>query len=390
MTALLIKLFVKNKDDVNSPRVRSAYVTTASVTGIILNILLFLSKLAFGIISGSVAIIADAFNNIADAGSSVVSLVGFRLSTRHVDKKHPFGHGRMEYITGFIVDMIIILVGFELLKSSVERIFSPTVPEFSIVTVIILACSVLVKLWLFFFYRKIGRRASSEGLKSAALDSISDCGATSLVLVSLIVSYYFPNVIIDGYVGIFVAVMIMLAGIKSAKEIIDLLLGAPPSEEFIAEIRAFAKGYPEIVGLHDIMVHDYGVGRKIISFHAEIPSDYDVNLAHEIIDGMERDMYEKFGAIVTVHMDPLEVNDEQVTKMRELATACALEVNSEFTIHDFRMTRGEKYTNLIFDLVIPTDYKGEESDAAALVALKISEKNPDCYAVIKPEHPFHG
>ena len=387
MTNLLIRLFVKNRDDVKSQSVRSSYVTTASVTGIALNLLLFVCKLIFGLLANSVSMIADAFNNITDAGSSVVSFIGFKLSVKHVDKEHPFGHGRMEYVTGFIVDMLILLVGFELFKGSVEKIVDPSLPSANWFTVIILSLAILVKLWLFFFYRKIGKKISSSGLRSTSIDSITDCAATALVLVSVIVSKC-TGVIIDGYVGILVSVMILIAGIRSAKETIDLLLGVPPTKEYIDEIVSFLKAYPEIVGVHDIMVHDYGVGRKFISFHAEVPSDLNINYAHEVIDKAERDMYDHFGALVTIHFDPISVNDEDVAKMRSFAAECAREVNEEFTIHDFRMTRGEKYTNLIFDLVIPVDFKGNDQEAARLVAEKIKEKCPDYFAVIQAEHPY--
>ena len=387
MTNLLVKLFVKNKDDVSSQNVRSAYVTTASVTGIVLNLFLFVCKLIFGILANSVSMIADAFNNVTDAGSSVVSFIGFKLSVKHVDKKHPFGHGRMEYVTGFIVDMLIILVGFELFKGSVEKIIDPSIPNADWFTVIILALAILIKLWLFFFYRKIGKRINSSGLRSTSVDSITDCAATALVLVSVIVSKY-TGIVIDGYVGILVSVMILLAGVRSAKETIDLLLGLPPTKEYIAEIVEFLKAYPEIVGVHDIMVHDYGVGRKFISFHAEVPSDLNINYAHEVIDKAERDMYDRFGALVTIHFDPISVNDEEVEKMKRFAAECACEINENFTIHDFRMTKGEKYTNLIFDLVIPVDYKECDKEAAKLVAEKIKEKCADCFAVIQPEHPY--
>lgn len=387
MTDLLIKLFVKNRNDVESQDVRSAYVTTASVVGIFLNVILFACKLLFGIIAGSMAMIADAFNNITDAGSSVVSFIGFKLSVKHVDKKHPFGHGRMEYITGFIVDMLIVLVGFELFKGSIEKIISPTLPEADWFTVTVLSLAIIIKLWLFFFYRKIGKRIDSTSIRSTAVDSITDCAATALVLVSIIVSKYF-GLMIDGYVGIIVSVLILAAGIRSAKETIDLLLGMPPSQEYVRDIMAFVKQYPEIVGIHDIMVHDYGVGRKFISFHAEVPSDLNINYAHEVIDKAERDMYERFGAFVTIHFDPIFVNDDEVEKMRMLALECAKEVDPEFTIHDFRMTKGEKYTNLIFDLVIPVDHKGKDADAAMKVSEKIKERDPDYFAVIQAEHPF--
>ena len=376
MTDLLIRIFIKNKNEVENQSVRSAYVTMASVTGILLNIVLFACKLAFGIIANSVAMIADAFNNITDAGASIVSYVGFKLSTKHVDKEHPFGHGRMEYITGFIVDVLIILVGFELLKGSIEKIISPSMPESDAFTIIILVLSIIVKLWLFIFYRKIGKIVKSTSFRSTAIDSATDCIATAFVLISVLVSKRW-GLMIDGYVGILVSVMILIAGIRSAKETIDLLLGMPPTKEYIKEITDFLKQYPEIVGTHDIMVHDYGVGRKFVSFHAEVPSDLDINYAHEIIDRAERDMNKQFGALVTIHFDPISVNDFEVAQMRELADECAKAVDPTFTIHDFRMTRGERYTNLIFDLVIPVDHKGSDQAAAERVAEKIKEKNPD-------------
>ena len=387
MTNFLIKLFVKNKDDLTDVKVRSAYASLSGFTGIIVNLLLFACKLVVGLLSASVAIIADAFNNISDAGSSIVALIGFRLSTKHVDKEHPLGHGRLEYVTGFIVDMLIILVGFELLTGSIEKIFNPTLPHANTVTFVFLGLAILVKCWLYFFYKKIGNKISSSAINAAATDSLSDCAATSLVLVSAIVANVW-QVTIDGYAGLIVAGLILFAGIKAAKETIDLLLGSPPAPEFIERIYEFVKNYPEIVGIHDVMVHDYGPGRQIMSFHAEIPSDYDVNLAHEIIDKLERDMHEEFSAIVTVHLDPIAVNDEDVNEMRAFAIECMNAVDESFTLHDFRMTKGDKYVNLIFDLVIPVDCKWDDEAAAKAVAGEIKARNPNCFAVIKPEHPF--
>ena len=387
MTKLLIKLFIKNKDDLSNQAVRAEYASLAGFTGIVVNILLFLAKLIVGLLSTSVAIIADAFNNISDAGSSVVALIGFRLSSKHVDKEHPLGHGRMEYVTGFIVDMLIILVGFELLTSSFDKILNPALPTVSMATYIVLSLSIAVKCWLYFFYNHIGKKINATALKSASKDSLSDCFATTLVLISAIVAKFF-NVAIDGYAGLIVAGLIIYAGINSAKETIDLLLGTPPTKEFVDSVYEFVKRYPEIVGIHDVMVHDYGVGRQIMSFHAEIPSDFNVNIAHEIIDQVERDMHEEFGAIVTIHLDPIAVNDEEVNQMRTFAIACMNEIDESFTLHDFRMTKGEKYINLIFDLVIPVDYKGDDETAAKLVATKIKERNENCFAVIKAEHPF--
>lgn len=387
MTKLLIKLFVKDSRNVSDPAVRQRYAMLAGITGIVLNLLLFAGKLTTGILAASVAVIADAFNNVSDAGSSVITIIGFRLAGKHEDKEHPLGHGRLEYVSAFIVDMLIILVGAELLKSSVEKIISPSLPAVSTATIVLLVVAVLVKLWLFFFYRKIGNLIDSAAVKSTSIDSISDTVATSLVLISTLVAR-FANVGIDGWAGILVAGFILFTGIKAAKETIDLLLGTPPEPAFIQELKDFVKNYPEVVGVHDLMVHDYGPGRKIISFHAEVPSDSDINYAHDVIDCIERDMHEKFGCIVTIHLDPIVTGNKEVDEMRRLAEETAKEVDSSFTIHDFRMTSGGKHINLIFDLSVPTDCKIPDGEAAQKVAEKISEKNPDCHAVIHPEHPF--
>lgn len=390
MTNLLLRLFVKNRDEVKNERVRAAHATLASVTGILLNLLLFIGKLVMGLLTASISVVADAMNNLSDAGSSIVTMIGFRLAAKPVDKEHPLGHGRFEYITGFIVDAVIILVGAELLIGSVERIFTPTTPTTGTATLIILGASILVKLWLFFFYRKIGKRIDSAALKATSLDSISDCCSTTLVLFAAIASKFgwFGAFPLDGVVGILVACLILFAGLKSAKEIIDLLLGSPPSPEFIQEIYDFTAQYPTIVGIHDVMVHDYGPGRKIVSFHAEVPSDCNINYAHEIIDDVERDMYEHFQCIVTIHLDPIAVGDEQVNAMRSFAEECAKEVDPTFSIHDFRMTQGETYTNLIFDLVVPTDSKLSVPDAVKAVSQTIKEHNENCFAVIRGEHPY--
>jgi cation diffusion facilitator family transporter len=390
MTNLLLRLFVKNRDEVKNERVRAAHATLASVTGILLNLLLFVGKLVMGLLTASISVLADAMNNLSDAGSSIVTMIGFRLAAKPVDKEHPLGHGRFEYITGFIVDAVIILVGAELLIGSVERIFTPTTPTTGTATLIILGASILVKLWLFFFYRKIGKRIDSAALKATALDSISDCFSTTVVLFAALAAKFgwFGDFPLDGVAGILVACLILFAGCKSAKEIIDLLLGSPPSPEFIQEIYDFTAQYPTIVGIHDVMVHDYGPGRKIVSFHAEVPSDCNINYAHEIIDDVERDMFEHFQCIVTIHLDPIAVGDEQVNAMRSFADECAKAVDPTFSIHDFRMTQGETYTNLIFDLVVPTDSAYSVPDAVKAVSQAIKERNENCFAVIRGEHPY--
>ena len=387
MTNLLVRLFIGKNKDVTDPTVRKKYASLAGVTGIFANVLLFIGKLTMGILSMSVALIADAFNNLSDAGSSVITLIGFRLANKPVDKEHPLGHGRFEYVTGFIVDMLIILVGFELFKSSIEKIIHPTTPTAGTATLIIVGAAILVKIWLFFFYSKMGKTIRSSALKGSALDSLTDCIATTLVFISIIVAKFW-SINIDGYAGIFVAAFILFAGIKASKETIDLLLGSTPDPAFIADIYTFVKAYPSIVGIHDVMVHDYGVGRQIVSFHAEVPADFDINIAHEEIDKLERDMYERFSCIVTVHLDPIVVGDEKVNALRALAETCAKEVDETFTIHDFRMTQGETVTNLIFDLVIPTDCKMKTSEAEKQVIQLICEKQENCFCVIRVEHPF--
>ena len=262
MTDFLLRLFVKNRNDLKNERVRAAHATLAAVTGIVMNVLLFVGKLTMGLLTASIAVVADALNNLSDAGSSVVTMIGFRLAAKPVDKEHPLGHGRFEYITGFIVDAVIIFVGAELFITSVERIFSPTAPSVGTATFIILGASILVKLWLFFFNRKLGKRIDSAALKATALDSISDCVSTALVFFSALAAKlgWLSGFPLDGVAGILIACLILLAGFKSAKEIIDLLLGSPPSPEFIQEIYDFTANYKQIVGIHDVMVHDYGPG----------------------------------------------------------------------------------------------------------------------------------
>ncbi len=387
MTDLLAKFFIKDRENTANPRVRGAYSALAGIVGIICNILLFVGKLTLGFISGSVSIIADAFNNISDAGSSIIALIGFRMASKPNDKEHPLGHGRLEYVTGFIVDMLIIVVGFELLTGSIQKIIDPTLPTFGNVTLIILAASIVVKVWLYFFYGKIAKRINSAPLRASAADSITDSIATTLVLASAIVAR-FTNLAIDGYVGIIVAAFIIYTGIRAAKETIDLLLGSPPDPEFIEQVYKFAEKYEHVVGIHDVMVHDYGVGRLIVSFHAEVPSDSDINIAHEEVDKMERDMHDTFGCIVTIHLDPVVLNDPEVNELRALCETVAAEIDQSFTIHDFRMTKGDSHVNLIFDLLIPVDSKFSPKEAEQRVSERITTLRPDSACVIKVEHPF--
>lgn len=386
MTNLLIKLFIKD-NDVSNLETRGKYGMLSSATGIVVNILLSIVKLVIGIIANSISIISDALNNITDVGSSVVTMIGFKISQKKIDKDHPWGHGRMEYITAFIVDIIILMVGFELLKSSIDKIIHPELPAVNNVTIIILVIAVLTKLWLFLFYKKIAKTIDSNAIKGNAYDSISDSVSTLVVLISAIVAKL-CGISIDGYASLIVSVFILFTGYKAIKETVDLLLGMKPDPEFIKDIEEEAKKYDMISGIHDIMVHDYGPGRKIVSFHAEVPADEDICKVHDIIDQMEQDLFEKFNCITTIHMDPIVVDNKEINDMRDFTEKIVKELNPEFSIHDFRMTDGGKRVNLIFDLVVPRDKEYDKEEIIKNVQQKIHEKDKKYFAVIKVETSY--
>ena len=386
MTKILIKLFIKDKD-VKNLEVRNKYAMLSSITGIVLNILLSIFKLIVGLISNSISIVSDAVNNITDAGSSVVTMIGFKMSQKKVDKNHPWGHGRMEYISAFIVDILIILVGFELLRTSIEKIFNPELPLIGNVTIIILVASILAKLWLFFFYKKIAKTIDSAAIKGNAYDSISDVISTTAVLISAIVARVF-EISIDGYISFLVSIFILYTGAKAVKEIIDILLGSSPDPEFVKEIEEFVKNYDLVVGIHDMMIHDYGPGRKIISFHAEVPADINIGKAHDVIDRIEQDIFEKYNCITTIHMDPIVVDDEEINSMKKTTEEIVKSINQEFSIHDFRMTDGGERINLIFDLVLPREGEFNKEQIRKEVQEKIHKINNKYYAVITVEHSY--
>lgn len=386
MTNLLIKLFIKDKNTEN-PETRAKYGILSSVTGIIVNILLSAVKLIIGIFANSISIISDALNNVTDAGSSIVTMIGFKVSQKKIDKDHPWGHGRMEYITAFIVDILIVLVGVELFKSSFDKIIQPTLPDINTVTIVILVIAVLTKLWLFLFYNKIAKTIDSAAIKGNAYDSISDSISTFVVLLSAIVAKIF-GISIDGYASILVSIFILFTGFKALKETIDLLLGMKPDTEFVEKLEEFTKKYEMISGIHDIMVHDYGPGRKIVSFHAEVPANCDICKAHDVIDQMEQDIYDEFNCITTIHMDPIVTDDEEINEMRKRTEEIVKEINPEFSIHDFRMTDGGDRVNLIFDLVISPDTKMDREELKNMVQQKIHSVNDKYYAVPKIENSY--
>lgn len=387
MTNLLIKLFVKDNENPKDENVRPKYAMLSSITGIVINLLLSIFKLVIGIVTNSMSIISDALNNVTDTGSSIVTMIGFKLSQKEVDNEHPWGHGRMEYITAFIVDILIILVGVELLQNSVDKIIHPVVPTVNGVVIFLLVVAILVKLWLFVFYSKIAKRIDSSAIKATAYDSISDCVSTFVVLFSSVISLIF-GITIDGYVSILVAIFILITGVKALKETIDILLGSKPDKEFIDQISEFVKKYPMIAGIHDIMVHDYGPGRKIVSFHAEVPADANICEAHDIIDELEQDMLKEFKCITTIHMDPIVVNDAKINEAKASVEKIVKEINENYSIHDFRMTDGGKRINLIFDLVIPRDDKIDKDTLRKEIIEKVKKIDSKYYVVFTIEHLF--
>lgn len=387
MTNLLIKLFVKDNENPKDENVRPKYAMLSSITGIVVNLFLSIFKLIIGIFTNSMSIISDALNNVTDTGSSIVTMIGFKLSQKEVDNEHPWGHGRMEYVTAFIVDILIILVGVELLQNSVDKIIHPVMPTVNGVVIFLLVVAILVKLWLFVFYSKIAKKIDSSAIKATAYDSISDCVSTFVVLFSSVISLIF-GITIDGYVSILVAIFILITGVKALKETIDILLGSKPDKEFIDQINEFVKKYPMIAGIHDIMVHDYGPGRKIVSFHAEVPADANICEAHDIIDELEQDMLKEFKCITTIHMDPIVVNDEKINKARASVKKIVKEINENYSIHDFRMTDGGKRINLIFDLVIPREDKIDKDILRKEIIEKIKKIDTKYYAVFTIEHLF--
>ncbi len=386
MTEWLIRRFVRDAEHTGDPKVRYAYGQLASVSGLTANVLLFLAKLTAGLLSGSLAITADAFNNLSDAGSSVVTLVGFKLSSAPPDKQHPFGHGRMEYLSALGVAALIMIAGFELATSSFEKILHPEPTAVDAVTVVILAAAIGVKLWMAWFYRRIGGRIDSESLRAAAADSRNDVVCTAVVLLTSVLSLWLP-VSIDGYVGMAVALFVMWSGFSVMRETVSPLLGQAPDEQFVMDIKRTVMAHEGVVGVHDLMVHNYGPGRLVMSFHAEVPSNEDILRSHDLIDRIERELGEKYHALVCIHMDPVDFDDPEVAHLRAEVVMQLAEMNESLSLHDFRVVRGETHTNLIFDLVVPFDCRDGKAVADEL-ARRIHEKDERLYAVITVEHAY--
>ena len=382
MLNLLIKLFIHDSENCNEPRVRTAYGTLCGIYGIFLNLLLFAGKYAAGLISGSVAIIADAFNNLSDAGSSVITLLGFALAGKKPDPEHPFGHGRIEYITGLAISAIIILVGVDLGKSSIEKIIDPTPVEPGLLPAIILIAAIAVKIYISLYNRRIGRKINSSVMQATALDALTDTISTLVVLLSMAVAYFF-KVNIDGWAGLFVALFIIYAGYSAAKDTIAPLLGSAPDPDFVRSIEDTVMAHKEILGIHDLFVHDYGPGRTFISLHAEVDGHGDFFGLHDVVDSAESELKEKFGCLATIHMDPIDSANPEINTLRDkVLEALKRDISEEIKIHDFRVVPGPSHTNLIFDAAVPVDFKISDSKLEAMIKETVSSSFSHCFAVV--------
>lgn len=387
MFSLLAKIFIKDKKNYENPEVREKYGTLSGVLGAFLNVVLFAGKLFVGMLCGSISVTADAFNNLGDAASSVVTFIGFRLAAKPTDREHPFGHGRMEYVAGLAVSILILTVGLELAKSSIEGIINPVAPEFSYWAVGVLIFSVLIKLYMFYYNKTTAKRIDSAAMSAVALDSITDCVATVAVLLSLVLYKLFAWQI-DAVCGLVVAIFILYNGFRSAKETIGLLLGRVPEKELTERIYNVVVAHSEIIGVHDLMVHDYGPGRRFISLHAEVDSRSDIMLAHDKIDNVERELEQKFGCIAVIHMDPVLVGDEKTDRLKELVCKTVADIDGECSVHDFRIVDGHTHTNLIFDVLIPQDCKIDPLSLKNQIKARVKEASPDYHVVCQIEKSF--
>ncbi len=388
MTELLVKLFIKNNTNVDNQKVRTAYGILSSIVGIICNIFLFGIKLTVGMVINSISVMADAFNNLSDAASSVISFIGVKLAGRPADKEHPFGHGRFEYISALAVAFLILQVGFSLFQSSFKKVLHPEEITFNPILVGILCVSVLVKVWMMLFNRKLGRRIRSTVMLATSADSMGDVIVTSATVISAVVAGL-SGLKIDGYMGVVVSVFVMLAGFRIAKETLEPLLGQAVEREVYEKITNIVESYEGIVGTHDLIIHNYGPTRSMATIHAEVPNNINFEKAHEMIDSIERDVMEKLDLFLVIHMDPIEVNDEMVLEKKKLILGIIKELEEKATIHDFRIVNGEHQINLIFDLVLPYSYTKEaEQKLLSRIVEEIRNNDARYQCIITMENSF--
>lgn len=382
MIALLSKIFIKDYQNYKDVNIRRKYGILGSIVGICLNIFLFIGKYVAGMISNSIAITADAFNNLSDAGSSIITLLGFKLSEKKPDPDHPFGHGRIEYLSGLGVSVIILFMGYELIKSSIQDIISPKNIETGNISIIILIFSILVKIYMAYYNTSLGKKISSSAMKATAMDSLSDSIATSVVLLSMLL-LRFTNINIDGYSGIAVAIFILFAGFNSAKDTISPLLGKAPEPEFVKEIEEIVLAHDEIIGIHDLVVHDYGPGRVMISLHGEVSGEENIFIIHDVIDRIENELNEKLNCEAVIHMDPVAINDPTVSEMKKNVCELVKTIDNRISIHDFRMVTGPTHTNLIFDAVVPHNLALNDKQIKENIQNLIHNTYDNYYAVVK-------
>ena len=382
MIQLLARVFIKNQEDVENPKVRQAYGVLCGTVGIVLNILLFAGKWLAGFLSGSIAITADAFNNLSDAGSSVLTLIGFHLSGQKPDQKHPFGHGRMEYISGLFVSVAILIMAVELIQSSVHKLIHPEAIEGSPLILAILMVSVCVKVYMAYYNKKIGKKINSAAMAATAADSMSDTIATSAVLFSTVISMA-AGVNLDGWCGLLVGVFILYSGVQALKDTVDPLLGQAPDKALVEQIQSLVTSYPVVQGIHDMMIHDYGPGRRIVSLHAEVDAKGDILKIHDEIDNIERKLRETLNCHATIHMDPVEADNEEVRKLRLQTAKLIAGMELNLSIHDFRVVKGETHTNLIFDVGVPFECPLKDSEVIEKIEEGIQQYPGNYYAVIQ-------
>lgn len=388
MTDFLVKHFIKEYEHTEKVSVRTAYGVLASIVGIFCNILLFIVKFIVGLTVHSVSVMADAFNNLSDAGSSLISFVGVKIASKPADEEHPFGHGRMEYISALVVSFLVLEVGFTFLKDSIQKIKSPEILNFQMVSILILILSIGVKLWLGLFNRKLGRKIDSKVMIAMFTDSMGDVLTTSATILSLLF-FHFTKINIDGFIGIGVALVVMWAGVGIAKDTLEPLLGEAVDPEDYKRIKNFVESYDGIIGSHDLIVHNYGPNRSMASIHAEVPNNADITESHEIIDRIERDAIENLGIFLVVHMDPIEIEDEHVLNIQNATVSLIQEIDPACSIHDFRVVDGKHQINLIFDLVVPRDYaKEKQNEVERLLCEKLKEQDTRYEFVITVEHSF--
>ena len=388
MTDLLVRIFVKDYENVESVKVRTAYGVLASITGICCNLLLFLAKLIIGTVLHSISVVSDAFNNLSDAASSIISFIGVKMAQKPADKEHPFGHGRIEYIAALFVSFLILEVGWTFFKTAVDKIQNPEGLSFSFVSVGILCLSIGVKLWMAYFNKKLGTRIQSSVMKATAADSLGDVLATSATIVSVLI-YGLAHVNIDGYIGLIVSVVVMVAGFNIARETLEPLIGEAIDPEVYDKISSFVESYEGIIGSHDLIVHNYGPSRSMASIHAEVPSNVDVMLSHELIDKIERDASAELGIFLVIHMDPVETDDQEVIEFRNMVKEVLEDLNPSIQFHDFRIVRGVNRINLIFDIVVSYECSVKQSDEwKEEIAEKVKERDPRCCCVITVDKAF--